>query len=65
MANVDGVFRITGYSLDVYRNENNDVVIKQPDNPWCTDDENFIVIGNKQLPALIKILSDLPSLTEL
>jgi hypothetical protein len=57
----DGATKINGYVVHIYRNEDNDIVLKQPD-PY--EDDAIIVIGKEQLDAVIKALSELPNLEE-
>lgn len=48
-----GTVRITGFQLEIYRNEYDGVVIKDIN---CYGEDTFIVIGHEQLPAVIKAL---------
>jgi hypothetical protein len=55
----EGIIFINGYSLEIYRNDSNDVVIKQPD---FYEEEVVIIIGKEQVAAVIKALRSLPFL---
>jgi hypothetical protein len=53
------VFTMNAYPMEIYRNEQDDYVISQPD-LYCGD-ECFVVIAQEQLAAVIKALKSLKS----